>query len=598
MSPFTLEMVERLNPFFMSWNKSTQEIYVSTQLRQLWGLESQSSLGSDDIVIVRPKMGRLRFEWISELTDISIHISLERQFDKVIRGQFLEDCYRWVFVGSPYVFSIEDLHRVGMQIGDLPLHDSTGDLLIASETIRASFQETRGKARELEAMNDELSSANQLLAGLVPETLRHTLGLNLEDGEALSNRVVLVGQFIEKLQAAVEFRERFLATVSHELRTPLNAILGLSEALAEGVYGDLNERQQHSLETVFTSGEHLLSLINDVLEISKIESDGANLQISQTTASRLCETSRRMLLPLADKKGLELELIDATEDTVFDCDTRRIRQVLVNLIGNALKFTETGRITIQVSLVEHGDRVRFTVEDTGIGIAEEALPQLFLPFYQVQQELNRTYQGTGLGLAISKHTVLLHGGNIEVSSVVGEGSAFSFWLPRCASSVSNQAVALTSVEPDSEAKEFPFIACDLKAMTLLVVTLPDIDETPLIDYLQEQGTQVLHCTDPLEGLRSVLNGSVDGIITQSDLSDSTGTMGGLEFVSCVRALPTARNLPVIVLASDCREDSDEGRFHEVGSDAYVCRPFRMVDIVVRLCNLVDNARTLTKEGSI
>ena len=168
MKPFPLELVEQLTPFLIVWDKETFKNHVSQCLAKLWNLGDTSELATEDLQIVRPKMGELRLDWLSELTDLTIHLARRDAPENVIRGQFIEDEERWLFVGSPYIFSIDDLHRTGLQIGDLPLHDSTGDLLIAAETTQAAYQQTRDKANELTALNDELAAANRMMSGLIP----------------------------------------------------------------------------------------------------------------------------------------------------------------------------------------------------------------------------------------------------------------------------------------------------------------------------------------------------------------------------------------------------------------------------------------------
>jgi signal transduction histidine kinase/CheY-like chemotaxis protein len=583
---FPLDLVERLAPYFVCWDKATGAAYVSAKLAALWGLECPSDLPPSRIRIVRPTVGELRFEWLAELTDLIVHVTTEDRPTAIVRGQFLEDDGQWIFVGSPYVFSIEELHRIGLQIGDLALHDNTGDLLIAAETTQAAFQQTRDKAQELHALNEELAGANHILSSVVPAELRETLGLEPADAGPLSQRVVLVGRIIESLQASVEFRERFLATMSHELRTPLNAILGLSEALMEGVYGELENRQVKSLETIFTSGEHLLSLINDVLEMSKFEAGEAVLNRSETTAARLCETSMRMLTPLAQKKGLEFAFEDETEGVAFTCDVRRIRQVLVNLLGNALKFTETGRVSLSVATIADTGRIEFRVQDTGIGIGSDDQQKLFAPFYQVQQTLNREYQGTGLGLAIAKHTVELHDGRMLVTSVLGEGSSFSFQIPAALQQgeTGHPAPRSLAEEPDSTQRQTP--TARRQGGRLLVLTGPDTEEIALLDYLRAEGIELLVSREPLQALKTLLEEPVHAVLTHSELRGMTG----IDFVGCVRALRLGHEVPLIMSASPSHDDNDEHQFRAAGVDQYVCRPYRLAELVELILGILGESR--------
>jgi signal transduction histidine kinase len=250
-------------------------------------------------------------------------------------------------------------------------------------------------------------------------------------------------QTYEELLQATRLKDEFLATMSHELRTPLNAILGMTESLQEEVYGDINDRQIKALELIDQSGLHLLSLINDVLDIAKIESGQMQLQLTATSIISLCESSLKFIQPQALKKQIQVQinLPDIIPDIYVD--ERRIRQALINLLNNAVKFTpEGGQITLEAiyplsrqssasASNPHSDLqyIRLSVKDSGIGIEPKAIGKLFQPFIQVDSALNRKYEGTGLGLALVKRIVDLHGGEVGVTSEVGVGSCFFIDLP-------------------------------------------------------------------------------------------------------------------------------------------------------------------------
>lgn len=244
----------------------------------------------------------------------------------------------------------------------------------------------------------------------------------------------------EELMRATRLKDEFLANMSHELRTPLNAILGTTESLQEGIFGGLNATQADALATVEQSSTHLLSLINEVLDLARIESGQIELERAPLDLAPLCESTLAFVRGMAEKKGLSLELEMRSQLPLVYADERRVRQVLINLLNNAVKFTPdgNGRVKLIAEYVEgaevslgHGSRdmVRLCVCDTGVGIAEEHLPKLFKPFMQVDSALNRQYEGTGLGLALVKRIVEQHGGSVGVESTLGEGSRFSFTLP-------------------------------------------------------------------------------------------------------------------------------------------------------------------------
>ncbi|GAB1544630.1 hypothetical protein NUACC21_73060 [Scytonema sp. NUACC21] len=235
-----------------------------------------------------------------------------------------------------------------------------------------------------------------------------------------------------ELYRATRLKDEFLANMSHELRTPLNAILGMSEGFQEEVYGLLNDRQKRAIATIERSGKHLLELINDILDLSKIESGKLELQTDSVAVSYLCESSLTFVRQQAMQKNIQLSIDLALGLPDIVVDERRIRQVLINLLNNAVKFTPNdGRVELVVQLEQqpNADFLCFSVVDTGIGISQENMNKLFQPFVQIDSSLNRQYSGTGLGLALVQQLVKLHQGTVEVTSEVGSGSCFTVRLP-------------------------------------------------------------------------------------------------------------------------------------------------------------------------
>lgn len=228
-------------------------------------------------------------------------------------------------------------------------------------------------------------------------------------------------------EAANRAKSEFLSNMSHELRTPLTSVLGCSSILIEQVFGPLNAKQKQYIELIFTSGEHLLELINDLLDLSKIEVGREELLLETIVVEEIANASMSMIQERAKKYNLQLSLMIAADVTTCVADKRRLKQILVNLLSNAVKFTESGSVTLRVN--QTADQINFSVIDTGIGIAQADQATLFQPFRQLDSSLNRKYEGTGLGLALSRKLAQLHGGDITMQSELERGSCFTLHLP-------------------------------------------------------------------------------------------------------------------------------------------------------------------------
>lgn len=248
---------------------------------------------------------------------------------------------------------------------------------------------------------------------------------NLEEQVAVRTAELAVAK--DRAEAADRLKSAFLATMSHELRTPLNSIIGFTGVLLKGLVGPLNDEQVRQLGMVRTSAHHLLALINDVLDLSKIEAGQLRLAFAPFPLGEVVNESVRALQPAAERKGLALRSEVAPDVGVVVSDRRRVEQVLLNLLSNAVKFTDAGGVTLRAVL--RGERLAVSVADTGIGIAPDDLTRIFRPFHQLEAGLTRRYEGTGLGLSICRRLAELLGGDIGVESEPGRGSTFTFSFP-------------------------------------------------------------------------------------------------------------------------------------------------------------------------
>ncbi|HSZ84170.1 MAG TPA: ATP-binding protein, partial [Polyangia bacterium] len=231
----------------------------------------------------------------------------------------------------------------------------------------------------------------------------------------------------ELADTANQAKSAFLANMSHELRTPLNAVIGFSELLEQEIFGDLNDKQTAYVGNVLVSGRHLLQLVNDILDISKVEAGRMDLAYEVTPIGAIVDVVRGVIQAVAAKKGINLEVSVPDELPDIQVDPGRIKQVLYNLISNAIKFTPRGGV-VRLSADTDGEYLVVRVADTGVGIARENLGRLFREFEQLPQPGGVRPEGTGLGLALTKRLVELHGGKVEVESELGKGSTFSVFL--------------------------------------------------------------------------------------------------------------------------------------------------------------------------
>ncbi|MDQ1275537.1 MAG: hypothetical protein QG610_1111, partial [Euryarchaeota archaeon] len=232
----------------------------------------------------------------------------------------------------------------------------------------------------------------------------------------------------QEAEVANHAKSEFLANMSHELRTPLNSIIGFSDLLYEKVYGELNARQLKAVGNISGSGKHLLSLINEILDLSKVEAGSFELHYSRFWLAEAFAEVRDMLFPFATSREIKIELEIEKNLPRINGDRDRLTQVLTNLMTNAVKFSnENGCVRVKAS--QNGDFINVVVSDEGIGIAVEDHDKLFKPFSQIDSSSSKKYQGTGLGLALVKEIVQLHGGTVWFESEVGKGSTFGFSIP-------------------------------------------------------------------------------------------------------------------------------------------------------------------------
>jgi len=372
-----------------------------------------------------------------------------------------------------------------------------------------------------------------------------------------------------ELSRATRLKDEFLANISHELRTPLNAILGITEGLQEEVYGIINQKQRSVLRTIESSGQQLLQLINDILDMAKIEAGQLDLECSPTSIPQLCTASVTFIKQQAFQKNIQLEVKVPANLPLLLLDGRLMRQVLINLLNNAVKFTPVfGHITLEVTEVEHstlGTALKMSVSNTGIGIALEDFDKLFRPFVQIDSALNRQYEGTGLGLALVKRIVEKHGGQVEVSSKVNVGSCFMVYLPYD-KLLESSLVNKTSLTLDSPLNT----TVRQKSPRILLAEDNDVNASTFISYLTAKGYFLIWSKNGQEAIDMAKNELPDLILMDIQMPK----INGLEAIKQIRNEPQLVNIPIIALTA-LAMPGDQEKCLEAGANEYLTKPLKL-----------------------
>lgn len=404
--------------------------------------------------------------------------------------------------------------------------------------------------------------------------------------QAIANQASLA---IERLRAEENLREAnlalarisqtkddFLANMSHELRTPLNGILGMTEILLEEYRGPLNDRQRTFVNTIEASGRHLLSLINDILDLSKIEADKMELHLEPVVLSEICQASLAFVKQPAVKKGVRIEFVAGEKEVQLQADGRRLKQILVNLLNNAVKFTpEKGKVTLKIHPNRKNSTVEISVTDTGIGISEEDQHHLFSPFTQVDNSITRNYEGTGLGLTLVKRLVELHGGSVSLDSAPGKGSQFTITLPWHDPAPSPETSDSTLDEAILESWHAKSTA------TILLVEDNETNILAIGDYLDARGYSMIYAHDGLEAIAKAVESAPEIILMDIQMPK----MDGLETTRRLRADPQFATTPIIALTARAMA-GDYEQCIAAGATDYLSKPVRMGELVAMIERLL------------
>ncbi|MEA3410925.1 MAG: response regulator [Pseudomonadota bacterium] len=432
------------------------------------------------------------------------------------------------------------------------------------------FQDiTRRKQAEaaLTEAHRALQDERALLARRVEE---RTAELNLTNAE---------------LARSARAKDEFLATMSHEFRTPLTTIMGTSEMLSDGLYGALSESQVQAISNIEESAQHLLSLINDILDVAKVEA--GKIELSQGTVSvpELCESSLRLVRQPAQKKDLNVSFELDPEVRSLSGDERRLKQLLVNLLSNAVKFTpEHGEIGLDVRGNQASGIAEFVVWDKGIGIARESMARLFKPFVQLDNPSNRHYSGTGLGLVLAYRMAELHGGGITVESSPGEGSRFTVtlpWVPVPPLPAGHDPAAEQN-EPDATGTQAG------RGLKVLLAEDHEGNSAMLSNALVSRGYRVIQARDGVEALSAARREAPDIVLMDMQMPN----LDGLEAIRRLRADPTLAKTPVVALTA-LAMPGDRERCFEAGATDYLGKPVGVGQLIeaIERCETAPGKRT-------
>jgi PAS domain S-box-containing protein len=388
-----------------------------------------------------------------------------------------------------------------------------------------------------------------------------------------------------ELIRATRLKDEFLANMSHELRTPLNAILGMAESLQDEILGALNDRQKKSVNTIERSGYHLLELINDILDLAKIEAGKLELHLQENIVQTICNDSLTFVRQLALKKNIHLLTQIPSKPISICIDELRIRQALINLLTNAVKFTpEDGSITLEVQTIHiphldpqntfPQDFIDFSVIDTGIGIAQKDIGRLFQTFVQIDSELNRKYTGTGLGLSLVKRIAELHHGTVFLESKVNEGSKFTIRLPyepNLYSPLPQTPVEDPSASSISASFSSPLTTeVGLNSKVILIVDDNEANISSMWDYLKSRGYRLLSAHNGQAAV-DLANAEKPNLIL---MDIQMPEMDGLEAIKIIRTNPELIAIPIIALTA-LAMTGDRERCLQVGATEYLTKPVKL-----------------------
>lgn len=415
----------------------------------------------------------------------------------------------------------------------------------ANEKLQAQTEELQAQTEELQAQTEELEAQKEELEALNEEFQQQSAELGEQNVELETQR--------QQVEEANRLKSEFLSNMSHELRTPLNSVMALSRVLIMQAKEKLSEEEANYLEIIERNGKQLLNLINDILDLSKIEAGRMDVSPRLFSPKATIDTIVESLEPLAEDKGIEVIQKIPDDLPKIESDESRVHQILQNIIGNAVKFTEKGSVTVSAS----GDaqKIHIRIKDTGIGISEKDLPHIFDEFRQVDGSSSRSFEGTGLGLTIAYRAAKMLGGDISVESALGKGAAFTVTLPMKWEGIAQVYEPVIAIPP-------PQIIPERK--TILIVDDEPNVVTMISDYLAKEGYNTIMATSGKEALKLAQTHRPFAITLDVIMPE----MDGWEVLGKLKQNPKTADIPVIIIS--ITDDRETGLV--LGAVGYITKP--------------------------
>jgi signal transduction histidine kinase len=510
-------------------------------------------------------------------------------------GPIMQPCLSGGLWDGGASISIGDRHIANWLIGQVR-NDQQNDekMMEYARFIEADEKEFRSALAEVSVMSTEQFAEVCKTLFLMANLMSNIAFQNIQQG-ALIKQLSETQKSLEESQKGLKeknlelsrldtLKDEFLANTSHELRTPLNGIVGLADSLLDGATGDLPEPTMQNLNMIASSGRRLTNLVNDILDFSKLSHKDLQLSLRPVDMHSVADIVLTLTTPLIGKRDIKLENNIGTDELGVYADENRVQQILFNLVGNALKFTRQGNITLSAQKVD--GYLCVSITDSGIGIPQEQVEDIFKSFEQGDGSIAREYGGTGLGLTVTKQLVELHGGRIEVKSEVGTGSSFSFTLPVTSEEttpaqghkisnivLAHSKTAVVEVEGVTTAKD-----AQGHGERILIVDDEPVNLQVVSNHLTLQNYNVIPATSGPEALEIIAgDGNIDLILLDLMMPG----MSGFDVCRAIRKQSSLNNLPVILLTARNQVKSLVEGF-AAGANDYLTKPLSKEELLARV----------------